>query len=142
MSVLQKRRKELRTELASIEKQIYDLETTYLEETKDFGNVFTGWAGYLSHEKIKPKKHILNEDRHFSLSSTSSPASRREEIKKVEFHFVCSLFYLTFNLQANKSTQPSGDNATTTAAGHVDGSKRSKKRKSSVDIVVKAEDSD
>ena len=34
---VQKRRKELRTELSLIEKQIFDLETTYLEETRDLG---------------------------------------------------------------------------------------------------------
>ena len=78
-----KRKKELRKELQQIEKQIFDLETAYLDETKDFGNVFVGWDSYLSTEKVKPKKHIFNEDRLFSLSSFTSPASRREESKKV-----------------------------------------------------------
>ena len=92
----------LRTELALIEKQvtkptvlqshfiskticyqIFDLETTYLEETKDFGNVFTGWDSYLSVDKVKIRKTVLNEERLFSLSSVTSPASRREETKKV-----------------------------------------------------------
>jgi hypothetical protein len=59
------------------------LETSYLEETKDFGNVFTGWDSYLSNEKTKIKKSIHYEDRYFSLSSVTSPASRREELKKV-----------------------------------------------------------
>ena len=78
-----KRKKELRKELNTIEKQIYDLETTYLEETKDFGNVFIGWDGYFSTDKVKPKRVIHNEDRLFSLSSFTSPASKREESKKV-----------------------------------------------------------
>ncbi|KAJ1435116.1 histone acetyltransferase subunit NuA4-domain-containing protein [Ochromonadaceae sp. CCMP2298] len=81
-SVLQKRRKELRTELSQIEKQIYDLETTYLEETKDFGNIFTGWDAYLAPDKVKQRKNVLLEDRQFSLSSVTSPASRKEDSKK------------------------------------------------------------
>jgi len=84
MAALSKKRKELRTELSLIEKQIYDLETTYLEETKEFGNIFTGWESYLSSEKVKFRKSILTEDRLFSLSSVTSPASRREELRKKE----------------------------------------------------------
>jgi chromatin modification-related protein EAF6 len=73
-----KRRKELRKELALIEKQIFDLETTYLEETRDIGNIFAGWKAYLANEKQKPigKKDIPIEARLFSLSSVTSPASR------------------------------------------------------------------
>ena len=82
MSVIQKRRKELRTELSMIEKQIYDLETTYLEESRDFGNIFQGWDAYLSQDKIKPKKSVQNDERLFSLSSVTSPASRKEEKEK------------------------------------------------------------
>jgi chromatin modification-related protein EAF6 len=81
MSALSKRRKELRTELGTIERQIYDLETSYLEETKEFGNIFTGWDSYLSKEKVKVRKAIFIEDRKFSLSSITSPASKKEESK-------------------------------------------------------------
>ena len=79
---LQKKKKELRQELSAIEKQIFDLERQYLEETKDFGNIFTGWDAYLSADKSKAKKTINTEDRIFSLSSVTSPASRREEDRK------------------------------------------------------------
>lgn len=65
--------------------QIYDLETTYLEETKEFGNIFTGWDSYTSAEKVKQRKNVLLEDRQFSLSSVTSPASRKEVNKKVSF---------------------------------------------------------
>lgn len=82
MSAIQKRRKELRTELSLIEKQIYDLETTYLEDSKEFGNIFIGWDAYLAPEKIKCKKTVLNEERLFSLSSVTSPASKKEEKEK------------------------------------------------------------
>jgi len=81
-SAIQKKKKELKAELSTIEKQIYDLETTYLEETKEFGNIFTGWEYYLSSNKVKIKKAILNEERYFSLSSVTSPASKKEEIKR------------------------------------------------------------
>ncbi len=93
----------LKTELTQIEKQvrlnrcvaiskltrgiqIYELETSYLEETKDFGNVFTGWEAFISSEKTKPRKAVVNEDRHFSLSSVTSPVSRKEENKKVRLY--------------------------------------------------------
>jgi len=82
MSAIQKRRKELRTELSLIEKQIYDLETTYLEDSKDFGNIFIGWGAYLAPEKIKSKKSVQNEERLFSLSSVTSPATKKEEKEK------------------------------------------------------------
>ena len=71
-----RRRSDLRSELVQIEKQIFDLEGSYLEETRDFGNVFSGWNNYLSYEKMKPKK-VTNEERLFSLSSASSPAGQR-----------------------------------------------------------------
>ena len=40
-----------------------------------------GWDNYVSKEKIKVRKTIFTEERLFSLSSVTSPASRREELK-------------------------------------------------------------
>lgn len=82
MEAQKKKRKELRQELALLEKQIFDLETTYLDETREFGNIFTGWKAYLSADKVKSKKQITLEERLFSLSSISSPASRLSEKRK------------------------------------------------------------
>ena len=89
MATVQKRKKELRGDLSLIEKQIYDLETTYLEETKEFGNIFNGWSIYFSDSKVKSKKQFTNEDRLFSLSSITSIASKKEESKKV-----CTIVFL------------------------------------------------
>ena len=43
---------------------------------------FSGWENYLSKEKVKVRKVISNDERLFSLSSVTSPASRNEERKK------------------------------------------------------------
>lgn len=67
----------LRHELAIIEKQIYDLETRYLEETREIGNIFTGWDQVTSAEKVKNRKTVPTEDRLFSLSSSTSPVPKR-----------------------------------------------------------------
>jgi hypothetical protein len=78
------------------------LETSYLEETRDFGNVFTGWDSYLAAEKTKVKKSIHYEDRHFSLSSVTSPASRKEESKKVRCFPSLILYRLTDRFPQSK----------------------------------------
>ena len=67
-SGLSKRRKELRSDLSTIEKQIYDLETHYLEDTRDVGNIFTGWDLFLANDKVKIKKQIFRDERLVSLS--------------------------------------------------------------------------
>lgn len=66
-------------ELSGIEKQIYELETAYIDESRELGNIFQGWDAYVSKEKFKAKGKLLNEERLFSLSSATSPAARREE---------------------------------------------------------------
>lgn len=40
-----------------------------------------GWGSYVSKDKVKVKKGIANDERLFSLSSVTSPASRREDSK-------------------------------------------------------------
>jgi len=70
-------------ELSYIENQIFDLEGSFLEETREFGNIFTGWNVYLSDKHTKVKKIVANDERLFSLSSVTSPAAKKEERKKV-----------------------------------------------------------
>ena len=82
-AAIEKRRKDLRQELAYIETQIYDLEGSYLEETREFGNIFTGWSSLISDKVMKVKKQTYNEDRLFSLSSVTSPATKKEEKKEL-----------------------------------------------------------
>ena len=81
-AAIEKRRKDLRQELAYIETQIYDLEGSYLEETREFGNIFTGWSSLINDKATRVKRQTHNEDRLFSLSSVTSPATRKEEKKE------------------------------------------------------------
>ena len=86
--------------------KIYDLETNYLEETKEFGNIFTGWSNYLSSDKTKNRKIILLEDRLFSLSSVTSPVSKNEERKRVNyFKHIYFFRHLTFLVRRQQNYQ-------------------------------------
>eukprot|EP00300_Choanocystis_sp_HF-7_P001601 c11286_g1_i1.p1 GENE.c11286_g1_i1~~c11286_g1_i1.p1 ORF type:complete len:134 (+),score=22.16 c11286_g1_i1:59-460(+) len=77
LSILEKRKREIDEELEKMERQIYDLEGAYLEETQHVGNVLRGWESFLSSKPpLKPQKKpkIKDSDRLFSLSSVTSPA--------------------------------------------------------------------
>ncbi|KAM7258022.1 hypothetical protein ACFE04_013763 [Oxalis oulophora] len=80
-SLLSKRAK-LQEELRNIEKQVYDMETSYLQDPSQCGNVLKGFEGFLSSSKNtalwKRSRKFQPEDRLFSLSSVTSPAA--EEI--------------------------------------------------------------
>ncbi|GBG81286.1 hypothetical protein CBR_g31961 [Chara braunii] len=72
------RKEKLEEELRNVEKQVYDLETTYLNDSSQCGNVLKGFDGFLSSNKTasntkRPRK-FMPEDRLFSLSSMTSPA--------------------------------------------------------------------
>lgn len=67
------RRRELEEELHKLERQIYNLESSYLDETWNLGNVVKGFDGYLSSRaKIQQRKSkFRDQDRIFSSSSIS-----------------------------------------------------------------------
>eukprot|EP00271_Cylindrocystis_brebissonii_P001830 TRINITY_DN1212_c0_g8_i1.p1 TRINITY_DN1212_c0_g8~~TRINITY_DN1212_c0_g8_i1.p1 ORF type:complete len:233 (+),score=92.66 TRINITY_DN1212_c0_g8_i1:287-985(+) len=76
-SLLAKRDK-AEADLKTVEKQIYDLETTYLNESSQVGNVLRGFDGFLTANKAgantKRPRRLQVDDRLFSLSSLTSPA--------------------------------------------------------------------
>ncbi|KAH1106116.1 hypothetical protein J1N35_009884 [Gossypium stocksii] len=77
-SLLNKRAK-LQEELRSIERQVYDMETSYLQDPSQCGHVLKGFEGFLSSSKntalLKRSRKFQPEDRLFSLSSVTSPAA-------------------------------------------------------------------
>ncbi|XP_022758404.1 chromatin modification-related protein MEAF6-like isoform X2 [Durio zibethinus] len=82
LASLLSRRAKLQEELRNIERQVYDMETSYLQDPSQCGNVLKGFEGFLSSSKntalLKRSRKFQPEDRLFSLSSVTSPAA--EEI--------------------------------------------------------------
>jgi chromatin modification-related protein EAF6 len=65
------RKKQADRDLAALESQIYKLETAYLEETQQGGNLVRGFDGYLKGVGNTRKSTFNEADRLFSLSSVS-----------------------------------------------------------------------
>ncbi|KAH6757066.1 histone acetyltransferase subunit NuA4-domain protein [Perilla frutescens var. hirtella] len=86
LSSLLNKREKLQDELRSVEKQVYELETSYLQETMTFGNALKGFDGFLSSSKsasnLKRSRKFQLEDRVFSLSSVTSPAAEELRVGK------------------------------------------------------------
>ncbi|XP_010940076.1 uncharacterized protein [Elaeis guineensis] len=78
LAALVSKREKLQEELRSIERQVYDLETTYLQDSNQCGSVLKGFEGFLSSSKsntnLKRSRKFQPEERLFSLSSVTSPA--------------------------------------------------------------------
>ncbi|KAH9620219.1 hypothetical protein KSS87_014446 [Heliosperma pusillum] len=89
-SLLSKRAK-LHEELRNIEKQVFDMETTYLQDPSQCGNVLKGYEGFLSTSKsttmLKRSRKFQPEDRLFSLSSTTSPAAEEQALGREDGRF-------------------------------------------------------
>ncbi|XP_010650089.1 uncharacterized protein LOC100259638 isoform X2 [Vitis vinifera] len=79
LASLVSKRERLQDELRVIEKQVYEMETNYLQDSSHFGNVLKGFEGFLSSSKnttnLKRSRKFQLEDRLFSLSSVTSPAA-------------------------------------------------------------------
>mmetsp|Transcript_42496 Transcript_42496/g.93120 ORF Transcript_42496/g.93120 Transcript_42496/m.93120 type:complete len:116 (+) Transcript_42496:261-608(+) len=73
---LQERKATLEEELARAERQIYELEGEYLQETVKDGNILRGWDGYLGKQAssgaIRRINRFREADRMFSGSSVTS----------------------------------------------------------------------
>lgn len=70
-----KEEKQLQEDLKKLEKQIYGLETSYLESTSAAGNLVRGWGDTLSRppsSSSRKKRKVAQEDRIFSLSSATA----------------------------------------------------------------------
>ncbi|KAJ6797186.1 chromatin modification-related protein MEAF6-like [Iris pallida] len=77
LTALLSKREKLNEELRSIERQVYDMETSYLQDSNQCGSVVKGFEGFLSLSKstnMKRSRKFQPEDRLFSLSSVTSPA--------------------------------------------------------------------
>lgn len=74
---IQNEERRLREELARVEKQIYHLETSYLENTAQIGNLVRGW-GEVSTSRSNQKRKIRPEDRIFTQSSATGMAANEE----------------------------------------------------------------
>ncbi|KAJ6920647.1 hypothetical protein NC651_014287 [Populus alba x Populus x berolinensis] len=97
-NLLNKRAK-LHEELRVIERQVYDLETSYLQDPGQCGNVLKGFEGFLSSSKntalLKRSRKFQPEDRLFSLSSVTSPAFRVSRTKQplgIQSMFACNCY--------------------------------------------------
>ncbi|KAL4271203.1 hypothetical protein GQ457_13G025970 [Hibiscus cannabinus] len=86
LSSLMTKRGKLQDDLRNIEKQVYELETNYLQDSSHFGQVLKGFEGFLSSSKntanLKRSRKFLPEDRLFSLSSVTSPAAEELGVRQ------------------------------------------------------------
>ncbi len=87
LNAIQQRKERLDEELKQVEKHVYDLETTYLNDSSQHGNVIKGFEGFLSQTKstnLKKSRNFKPEDRLFSMSSTTSPVVDEIAAEKAE----------------------------------------------------------
>jgi len=73
------RRQQAEEQLKLIERELFDMESAYIEDTYTYGNIVKGWEGYVN---LKPKQilapvgrkpKITDKERPFSMSSVTAP---------------------------------------------------------------------
>jgi len=73
LEALLETKEDIEQKLASLERQIYALEGSYLDDTHHLGNIIRGWDGYLSSRSGALKKmRFKDADRLFSMSSVTA----------------------------------------------------------------------
>lgn len=96
LEALAARREQIGHDLAKIEKQIYDTETGYFTaEYTNFGTVLKGFEGFLTSKNAmaKNKNRVFKlDDRLFSLSSVTSPASQEMQAEREQAALEVSAF--------------------------------------------------
>ncbi|KAK8803396.1 hypothetical protein WA158_001090 [Blastocystis sp. Blastoise] len=82
--------KQVQDRLNTTEKNIYDLETKYLEDTFAQGNLSRGWEGFIDNRSasLARRTAISREERIFSLSSVTSPL--HQNVVEDDIHSVSS----------------------------------------------------
>ncbi|XP_022760269.1 chromatin modification-related protein MEAF6-like [Durio zibethinus] len=88
LASLMTKREKLQNELRNIEKQVYELETNYLQDSSHFGHVLKGFEGFLSSSKnttnLKRSRKFQPEDRLFSLSSVTSAVAEELGVRQYD----------------------------------------------------------
>eukprot|EP01134_Creolimax_fragrantissima_P006838 CFRG6838T1 len=73
------RQHQIEDTLANLERQIFEYEGSYLEETQIYGNLFRGFDGFSNSSNVGDSKHLFRKfrqtDRLFSLSSCTSSSA-------------------------------------------------------------------
>ena len=106
------RKRELETELVDVERRIYALEESYIQDTAALGNIIKGWSGYLSSRSLEQVKQITRKvkdsDRLFTLSSTSGFPSNTEDERTCAHYTVYThdapQYYTTHNYDTTRHT--------------------------------------